>query len=286
MTPDQRVEMEARVDRAVRRGDLSQAREDLVVLLESFPDDARLRDRLEAFESTALPGELRPSRPATPSEAPSEAPEVLAERLVQEGDLPGALAAYRQAVTHHPENELFRERLAELFEQVRMGGDADAEPPSSSVGSEPEAVAVEPAQPITSTPERGASMDLPASEPEPGAATPAPPAAAVDLPQQLASTPERGPLMDVPGVSGASRAEPGATTSASTAAATAPAAPAEHGASPPRDQETSSEAAPLARAPAGPTVRGSGAPDEAPGHDPVARLEQLLERLQSRRRQP
>lgn len=222
MTPEQRVELEARVDRAVRRGDLSQARSDLVELLASFPEDERLRSRLEAFESTALPGELRPSRPSPPDATlpPAEAPEVHAERLVQEGDLPGALAAYRRAVHANPENELLRERLAELFEQVRHQGEGTSDPDAPTAAD-------------------------PASAGDPGQ-EPGTPDAWAAVPS--ASAPSEAP--EVPVASPTPHAE-----SAPSPAASSPSSP------PPGKDAVASQ-----------------------GHDPVARLEQLLERLQERRR--
>ena len=291
--------MEARVDRAVRRGDLSQARADLVELLESFPDDARLKSRLEAFESTALPGELLPPRPAAapaPASLP-ESPEVIAEQRVQAGDLAGALAAYRQAVKDHPENDLFRERLAELFEQVRMEA-----APAPGVPDEAGASAGVNAGAQANVPERGAQEDPGAPS---GALT-----AISDVATHSAATTTIGVAPLTPTATTAAQAgdpfgaEPsdapsqtdvasaGPDTGSTTRAAPEPLERTFPASAPDRSAEPAAEASvddaasrsgPLPHT--SPEVADPGAdPSGGHRHDPVARLEQLLERLQTRGR--
>ncbi len=114
MTADERSQHEARADRAVKRGEMAEALEALRRLRAAFPDDARYAERLQEIETSVAPGELtrpRPNDAATTRQAEAEA-------LLSEGDPVGALNLYRQLVAEQSGNELFRERLAEIFDLV------------------------------------------------------------------------------------------------------------------------------------------------------------------------
>ncbi|NTX02336.1 MULTISPECIES: hypothetical protein [unclassified Myxococcus] len=124
MTPAARVEMEARADRALRRGELVEAVDLYETLTHAFPDDASLADKLANVRESLLPLELQKLEAARPPEEPElpvgpSSPAQEGERLFALGDYVGAAAAYRRALQERPDNELFKERLLEIFQMAR-----------------------------------------------------------------------------------------------------------------------------------------------------------------------
>lgn len=117
MTPADRHSLETRAERCLRRGELSEAFSLFRELVAAFPDDAALRSRLTELEGSLQPAELlNPRSNFRPEpEAAPRSPTEDAERRAAQGDYPGAIAAYRQILEAKPDNELVRERLAELF---------------------------------------------------------------------------------------------------------------------------------------------------------------------------
>ncbi|WP_223646435.1 hypothetical protein [Corallococcus sp. EGB] len=123
MTPAVRADMEARADRALRRGELAEAFELFEHLLAAFPREealalkvAHLRDSLQPQELQHLKNRVRePQR--LPLAPPSPMQE--GERLFMLGDYVGAAAAYRRALQERPGNELVLERLEELYRMAR-----------------------------------------------------------------------------------------------------------------------------------------------------------------------
>ncbi len=120
LPPPDREDLEARAERCIRRGELGEAVTLLRALLQHWPDDAALSARLAQVEESLQPSELLRVNQAPPldlSRSPlsNQTPEQEGERLVAIGDYSGALAAYRRALAAKPDNELLRERLAELF---------------------------------------------------------------------------------------------------------------------------------------------------------------------------
>lgn len=118
MSPEEREAIEARADRATRRGELSTALELFAQLTAAFPSDAALRHKLNQLKENLQPMELVSAKSrfvADPTPAKSAAPLDEAEALAARGDYGGAIARYRKALAEKPASELLRERLAELF---------------------------------------------------------------------------------------------------------------------------------------------------------------------------
>ena len=123
MAPDERDAVEARADRAMRRGELSTALELFSQLTAAFPGgDAQLGLKLKQLKENLQPMELvsaksrfAPEPPSVKSSGPLDEAEVLAAR----GDYAGAITAYRKALAARPDNELAKERITELFALVQ-----------------------------------------------------------------------------------------------------------------------------------------------------------------------
>ena len=115
MTPEERKETEQRADRALRRGELTEAHELLQALARAFPDDAGLRAKLGNLKESLQPAELSGARTARPAKEASTSPVDEAELLASRGDFAGAIAIYRKVIAERPDSELVKERLAELF---------------------------------------------------------------------------------------------------------------------------------------------------------------------------
>jgi tetratricopeptide (TPR) repeat protein len=125
MKPEARAEMVAHAERALRRGELNEAVGLYESLCRAFPEDealglklANLREMLQPEELQALQALKASARPDAIPQGPST-PASEGERLFFLGDYVGAAAAYRRALQEHPENELFRERLVELYRMAR-----------------------------------------------------------------------------------------------------------------------------------------------------------------------
>jgi tetratricopeptide (TPR) repeat protein len=122
MTPEARADMVARAERALRRGELTEAVSLYDTLCQTFPEDQALRlkhanlcEMLQPSEAQALQSAARPPRaPLGPSSPSAEG-----ERLFALGDYVGAAAAYRRALQERPDSELIRERLEELYRLAR-----------------------------------------------------------------------------------------------------------------------------------------------------------------------
>ena len=121
MTPEERQSIEARADRALRRGELSEAFRLFQQLKGAFPDDAALQTRIALLQETLQPAELLSPKanfraePAGAPQSPMDEAEVRAAR----GDYAGAIALYRTLLAARPDSELIKERLAELFGLVQ-----------------------------------------------------------------------------------------------------------------------------------------------------------------------
>lgn len=117
MTPADRQLIEARAERSLRRGELSEAFSLFRELVAAFPDDEPLKNRVRELEGSLQPAELMSAKAnfkAEPEATPRSATEQ-AEHLASAGDYAGAIAAYRRLLTARPDNELVKERLHELF---------------------------------------------------------------------------------------------------------------------------------------------------------------------------
>ncbi|MBU8894561.1 hypothetical protein DRW03_08560 [Corallococcus sp. H22C18031201] len=124
MTPAARAELEARADRALRRGELAEALGLFEQLARAFPTEEGLAHKLVLVRESLQPHELQhlQNRPREPHELPSLGPSTPmqeGERLFALGDYVGAAAAYRRALQDRPGNELLQERLLELYELAR-----------------------------------------------------------------------------------------------------------------------------------------------------------------------
>jgi tetratricopeptide (TPR) repeat protein len=119
MTPEARAEMQARAERALRRGELAEAVGLYEQLAQAFPEDQALAQKLALLRESLQPMELQKSRPAPNREAPltqgPSSPVQEGERLFALGDYAGAAAAYRRALQERPDSELIQERLLELY---------------------------------------------------------------------------------------------------------------------------------------------------------------------------
>jgi len=118
MTPEARAEMQARAERALRRGELADAVGLYEALAQAFPADEALAQKLALLRESLQPMELQKARPPPREEllplGPSS-PVQEGERLFALGDYAGAAAAYRRALQERPGNELLQERLLELY---------------------------------------------------------------------------------------------------------------------------------------------------------------------------
>lgn len=119
-----RAELEARAERALRRGEMSEALALYEELAAEFPDEGRFNDRIAHLRAALQPAELAqggaPPPPSGVTELRPSTPEQEGERLFVIGDYAGAAAAYRRAVEERPDSELLRERLEELYRLARM----------------------------------------------------------------------------------------------------------------------------------------------------------------------
>jgi tetratricopeptide (TPR) repeat protein len=121
VTRDERDALEAKADRAMRRGELSTALEFFQALLTAFPEDAALAQKLAQLKENLQPMELVSAKSRFVPEAPAKSPAPLdeAEALAARGDYAGAIARYRKALADKPDSELLKDRLAELFRLVQ-----------------------------------------------------------------------------------------------------------------------------------------------------------------------
>lgn len=118
MTPEARAEMQARAERALRRGELSDAVSLYETLVQTFPSDEALAQKLALLRESLQPMELAKSKPPPPEKPQSlgpSSPVQEGERLFALGDYAGAAAAYRRALQERPGNDLIQERLVELY---------------------------------------------------------------------------------------------------------------------------------------------------------------------------
>lgn len=119
MTSEERAELEARAERAKRRGEMSEALAALEQVSAAFPDDSALAARLEQLRGSLQPMELQSAKtrfePGGGQTGKPATPEQEGERLFALGDYAGAAGAYRRALAAKPDSELIRERLFELF---------------------------------------------------------------------------------------------------------------------------------------------------------------------------
>ncbi len=117
-----RADLEVRADRALRRGEVSEALALFEQLASAYPDDAALKTKLDNLRETLQPMELSSAKTRSADRAtgmPPSSPEAEGERLLALGDFPGAISAYRRAFTQRPDSVLVQERLAEIFRLAR-----------------------------------------------------------------------------------------------------------------------------------------------------------------------
>src|SRR5438105_2580759 len=114
-------ELEARAERAVRRGDLLHALELYEALLADRPEDDRIRQRMDSVRALLQPSELIGRRRAEPEDVDELEDSVESLSDAEQGEMHAssgrfdeALACYERAVGKAPQNELLRERYEEL----------------------------------------------------------------------------------------------------------------------------------------------------------------------------
>ena len=146
------AELEQRAERAVRRGELLEALRLFEELIVRDPGDERVRQRMESVRALVQPAELsdRP-RPELEEAEPRPAAGTLTD--AEQGELHAsagrfveALRCYERAAAEAPDNELLRERLAELRELAPPGaradlGSAEQLPAPASAHAQPRAAA-------------------------------------------------------------------------------------------------------------------------------------------------
>ncbi|AEI67527.1 tetratricopeptide repeat protein [Corallococcus macrosporus] len=120
MNPAARADMESRADRALRRGELTEALGLYESLVRAFPADAALAVKLANARELLQPAELEVMQAARatasiPLPVGPSSPVQEGERLFALGDYAGAAACYRRAVQERPDSELLKERLIELY---------------------------------------------------------------------------------------------------------------------------------------------------------------------------
>lgn len=132
MSPLERQAHESRAERALKRGELAAALDELRALAAAFPDDPGLAARLAQLEANVSPQDLTARAPI--SSEPSgvfASPMHEAEARAARGDFAGAIALYRRLLSDKPQLELVKERLAELFQLAQA-----SEAPRQSVSRE------------------------------------------------------------------------------------------------------------------------------------------------------
>lgn len=128
MSPDERTTLEARAERCLRRGELTEAFGIFRQLTTAFPDDDALQRHVADLEGSLQPAELMNSRANFKTDRDAQSPTEKAEQLAAAGDYAGAIAAYRKLLTERPDNELVKERLAELFTLARAAAPRPSAP--------------------------------------------------------------------------------------------------------------------------------------------------------------
>ncbi|WP_002636460.1 tetratricopeptide repeat protein [Myxococcus hansupus] len=124
MTPAARADMELRADRALRRGELTEALGLYESLVRAFPADPGLAGKLANARELLQPAELEVLEAARaeahiPLPVGPSSPVQEGERLFALGDYAGAAACYRRALQERPDSELLKERLIELYGLAR-----------------------------------------------------------------------------------------------------------------------------------------------------------------------
>ncbi len=116
MGPDERAQWESAAERALRRGELSEALGALRRLAAAFPADEHVAARLARLQDALEPAELLNPKATFRAEpdGPPQSPLDDAERRAARGDFVGAIRLYQQLLAAQPTNQLARERLDEL----------------------------------------------------------------------------------------------------------------------------------------------------------------------------
>ncbi|MGV3619788.1 MAG: hypothetical protein ACO1OB_03165 [Archangium sp.] len=121
MSPGDRTTLEAKIERHLRRGELSEAWAALNGLCEAFPEEDALKLRLRQLEESLEPSEWR--RVTLAKTEPSgvhKSPMHYAEGLAAAGKYTEAIEIYRALLDERPDQELVKERLGELFQLAQV----------------------------------------------------------------------------------------------------------------------------------------------------------------------
>ena len=124
MSPLEREALEAKAERSLRRGELSEAFGIYRQLTQAFPHDQSLKRRIDEIQENLQPAELMNPKSNFRSESPTtsaSSPFDQAEAAATKGDYKGAISIYRKLMAERPDSELVRERLAELFQLAQAG---------------------------------------------------------------------------------------------------------------------------------------------------------------------
>ena len=120
MTPEDRAQLEAAIDRHLRRGELSEAWAALSKLSDAFPGDAASAARIKHLEESLEPSEWRKMTMARVDRSALKTPMHLAEEAAAQGRFTEALELYPALLDLNPHQELIKERLAELYQLARV----------------------------------------------------------------------------------------------------------------------------------------------------------------------
>ena len=135
MSPEDRAAIEKNVERHVRRGDVYEACVLLQQLIEAFPDERALADRLLHLEGSLDPTERRRVSLIPPESTGSHrSPVSQAEAHVARGRYKDAIELYRSLLVERPDWDLVKERIAELELLQQLAN--PHEPPPADAGDQ------------------------------------------------------------------------------------------------------------------------------------------------------
>lgn len=124
MSPLEREALEAKAERSLRRGELSEAFTIYRQLAKAFPSDESLTRKIVELQENLQPAELMNPKSNFRSESTAgtpTSPTDAAEQCASRGDYSGAITIYRRLAAERPDSELIRERLTELFQLAQAG---------------------------------------------------------------------------------------------------------------------------------------------------------------------
>lgn len=131
MSPEERAAIEKQIERHLKRGDVFEACVQLQALVEAFPGEAALSERLIHLEGSLDPTERRRVSLIKPdSTGNHRSPVSQAEALAATGKYREAIELYRGLLAERPDWELVRERITELELLQQLAHPHEPPPPT------------------------------------------------------------------------------------------------------------------------------------------------------------